>query len=235
MKNFLKRLLADLVIVSLTVCIMGSGVWRYILPNGVFVQGLLNNGIIQDMLGTSSGGNDVNLNYAASNNLNITRAGSTQWRMDASSNILGNNSLNTIAALTNDASDANSSCLGGGGACSSIRGGSFTAYGNENIGQTGSSVIEAGNVANASIQFRGAGSSRGQILGSTGAMTMVDTITSSRTTDLGWSVQSATNQACNTTCTSACVFGQNLTAGVPGTLLACTDATADVCLCAGAS
>lgn len=65
--------------------------------------------------------------------------------------------------------------------------------------------------------------------------TTTGTFISSRTTDLGWSVQSAANQACNTTCTSACVFGFNLTAGVPGTLLACTDATADVCLCAGAS
>lgn len=62
------------------------------------------------------------------------------------------------------------------------------------------------------------------------------TIKSSRTTDLGWSVQSAADQACNTTCTSACVLGFNLTAGnITGTILACTDATADVCLCAGAS
>lgn len=61
------------------------------------------------------------------------------------------------------------------------------------------------------------------------------TVRSSATADIGWSVQAVSNQACNTTCTSACVFGFNLTAGVPGTLLACTDATADVCLCAGAT
>lgn len=61
------------------------------------------------------------------------------------------------------------------------------------------------------------------------------TITSSRTSDLGWTVVSAANQACNTTCTSSCVFGHNLTAGVPGAMLACTDATSDECLCAGAS
>lgn len=72
-----------------------------------------------------------------------------------------------------------------------------------------------------------------------GALTVEDTtngtFTSARTTNLGWTVVSVANQACNTTCTSACVFGHNLTAGVPGAMLACTDATADECLCAGAS
>ncbi len=61
------------------------------------------------------------------------------------------------------------------------------------------------------------------------------TVRSSATADIGWSVVTGADTACNTTCTSACVFGFNITAGVPGTLLACTDATADVCLCAGAS
>lgn len=57
-------------------------------------------------------------------------------------------------------------------------------------------------------------------------------LTSSKATDIGWTVQTATNQACNTTCTSACVVGTDtVTAG----FLSCTDATADMCLCAGAS
>lgn len=55
--------------------------------------------------------------------------------------------------------------------------------------------------------------------------------TSAGTTSIGWSKQAATNQACNTTCTSACVAGFDLVAG----LLACSDATADQCLCAGSS
>lgn len=59
------------------------------------------------------------------------------------------------------------------------------------------------------------------------------TITSSRTTDLGWAIVTGANTACNTTCTNACVFGWD--AGAPGALLACTDATADSCLCAGSS
>lgn len=65
-----------------------------------------------------------------------------------------------------------------------------------------------------------------------GAIASSSTITSSRTSDLGWSVVSATNQACNTTCTSACVFGQETTSKA---ILACTDATADTCVCAGSS
>lgn len=53
------------------------------------------------------------------------------------------------------------------------------------------------------------------------------------TSDNGWSVQNAANQACNTTCTSACVFGMNT--GALGNFVACTDATADTCVCAGAN
>lgn len=58
-------------------------------------------------------------------------------------------------------------------------------------------------------------------------------ITSSRTTDLGWSAVNVANQACNTTCTSACVFGMNT--GALGNFVGCADATADTCICAGAS
>lgn len=55
-------------------------------------------------------------------------------------------------------------------------------------------------------------------------------------TGIGWSEHNAANQACNTTCgSSACVIG--LDAGTVGVLnsnfVACSDATADDCLCAG--
>ena len=55
----------------------------------------------------------------------------------------------------------------------------------------------------------------------------------SSTNDLGWTVQTAANQACTTTCTSACVFGEDTS--VLGVFVSCSDATADKCLCAGAS
>jgi hypothetical protein len=67
-----------------------------------------------------------------------------------------------------------------------------------------------------------------------GPLAVTSTVTSSRTSDIGWSVQTAANQACNTTCTSACVVGIDTTATANG-FLSCSDVTADQCLCAGAS
>lgn len=54
------------------------------------------------------------------------------------------------------------------------------------------------------------------------------------TTNVGWSVVAGANTACNTTCTNACVVGFDT--GLGGSdLVDCADATADRCLCAGAS
>lgn len=58
-------------------------------------------------------------------------------------------------------------------------------------------------------------------------------LTSAGTGDFGWTPVNAANQACNTTCTSACIVGLD-TAAV-GNFLPCTDATADSCVCAGSS
>ena len=71
----------------------------------------------------------------------------------------------------------------------------------------------------------------------TGNLSSSGTITSSRTTDLGWAVvDGADNTACTTICTSAAVFGINLAAGATApVIVGPADATADVCLCAGAS
>jgi len=49
---------------------------------------------------------------------------------------------------------------------------------------------------------------------------------------LGWAVVALANTACNSTCTHACVFGQN-TGDM--TIVGCADAGADVCVCAGAN
>lgn len=50
-----------------------------------------------------------------------------------------------------------------------------------------------------------------------------------------WSVVSGANTACNTTCTAPCVFGFDSGAADAELIVACTDATADICVCAGAS
>lgn len=58
------------------------------------------------------------------------------------------------------------------------------------------------------------------------------TATGTSDTGLGWTVESAANTACNTTCgAAACVFGSNTASGfVP---VECDAATADICICAG--
>ncbi len=57
--------------------------------------------------------------------------------------------------------------------------------------------------------------------------------TSHSASDIGWSVKAAADTACNTTCTHGCVFGQN-TAALTYAIVGCADATADICVCAGA-
>lgn len=69
-----------------------------------------------------------------------------------------------------------------------------------------------------------------------GATLVSGTLRSSRTSDLGWSVVDGTdNTACTSQCTSAAVFGFALVAGVYAAMVGPSDATADICVCAGAS
>lgn len=49
-------------------------------------------------------------------------------------------------------------------------------------------------------------------------------------TNLGWRILSGANTACNTTCGTGCVFGQD--SGTSNIAVACSNATADVCICA---
>lgn len=60
-------------------------------------------------------------------------------------------------------------------------------------------------------------------------------VTCSGTGTIGWAIVAAANQACSTTCTSACVFGFDEGAGDAEDIVACDSAAADKCLCAGAS
>lgn len=63
------------------------------------------------------------------------------------------------------------------------------------------------------------------------SMSFTNNLISTNTTNIGWSVKSGANTACNTTCTYSCVFGEDTS--IVGTFVACSDATADVCVCAG--
>ena len=62
-------------------------------------------------------------------------------------------------------------------------------------------------------------------------VTVTANLIGTKTTDLGWTIQSTANQACNTTCTYSCVHGWETS--VTEVAVNCLDATADKCLCAG--
>ena len=66
-----------------------------------------------------------------------------------------------------------------------------------------------------------------------GDVSFTGTLIGSGTGSLGWSVQTGVNTACTTTCTSPAVFGVD--SGGGGLIVGPADATAEECLCAGAS
>ena len=148
----------------------------------------------------------------------------------------------TVASNTSDAADSSIMQLGGGGACAASRGGCVVVGGNEASGG-GYVQLYGGNTATGDVALllNNASADIKFYNNTTAVMWNMDnngllTSTSQVANDIGWTPIAAADQACNTTCAaSGCVFGFNLTAGVPGTMLLCTDATADVCLCAGAS
>jgi hypothetical protein len=78
----------------------------------------------------------------------------------------------------------------------------------------------------------GVGNFPGGVVAGAGGMVSSGSIVSSATTSIGWSVVSAANQACTTTCTSAAVFGWD--AGT-STIVDTASALSDVCVCAGGS
>jgi hypothetical protein len=67
-----------------------------------------------------------------------------------------------------------------------------------------------------------------------GVITFPSTLIGTGTSSIGWAVVAGANTACNTTCTTPCVFGVN-TAATEADIVDCASATADECLCAGAS
>lgn len=150
--------------------------------------------------------------------------------------------LFSIRASTSDGSDNGQFVINAGGALSQTRGAGLNAYGNEHASEPGDIAVNTGTIATSDLELVAqddiimrdfAGNSSLTIDTTTRASVFGGAVTSSATGALGWTPVAAANQACNTTCTSACVFGIDTAA--PQTWLACTDATADQCLCAGAS
>ena len=105
-----------------------------------------------------------------------------------------------------------------------------------NWAQNDFGCFKLGGVTNAfgGVCRDGAGVKIGLADGSDNSDLAVDQLTADNTDDIGWSVQSAANQACNTTCTFACVFGLDGDTAKTS-IVGCADAAADDCLCAGGS
>lgn len=179
-----------------------------------------------------------------------TGADLLRWSIDRTSGNLtqdGTNGGNILigkdfflAASTADGADSLRLTLSGGGAPANGNGGRGSAIfldGNEDA-SAGDMFLATGDAANASVfvdlnhtgsTFTIRNTSDSNIIN----MNNSGQITSAATSDLGWSAVNAANQACNTTCTSACVFGMNT--GALGNFVGCADATADTCICAGSS
>lgn len=132
----------------------------------------------------------------------------------------------TLSASTSDADDDSSFRLAGGGAFGTdgTRGATIVIPGEEVSG--GSDITYNAGASDTHI-FQVAGSTVFTMNG-TGELIGAGTAT------LGWTVVAGANAACSTTCTTPCVFGVN-TAATEADIVACSDATADECLCAGAS
>jgi hypothetical protein len=151
-------------------------------------------------------------------------------------NIKMSNVNSKILISSTDGADNKYIYLSGGGNNSETRGAQFIASGNEAVGSTGVPYVVSGDVAGAYNDYDARHSTGYHSFKVDGAekvrINATGEILGSGTATLGWTLVSVANQACTTTCTSPCVFGQETTSKA---LLACSDATADICLCAGAS
>lgn len=180
---------------------------------------------------------DTVLNADTGDVIKLAVAGTTEVTIDNDLIAFTGAATNSLTSSTVDGADgaytyvSSTSCATGD--CTG-RGGYAAYYGNE-VGGVGGSVDQSlgGTTGNFRVVGGGGAIALLDIEDNGDTATFATTITSSRTTDIGWSVVAAANQACNTTCTSACVTGID-TLGTGG-FLACTTATADFCLCAGAS
>jgi hypothetical protein len=197
--------------------------------------------------GTSAGGGNA---YIRVDNLDrwyvATSTGAlTQDATNGGDIVFGLTAGGTLRTDTADAADSKEIYIAGGGALGITRGGDGRFYGNDDGTYPGSVKFFTGNASSSewTVNLSGASSLLRikdsvdadilTITQSTKATALTGILTSSRATDLGWTPVNAANQACNTTCTSACVFGMNT--GALGNFVGCADATADTCICAGAS
>ncbi len=97
---------------------------------------------------------------------------------------------------------------------------------------SGVDTIKDGTILNADVNASANIQSSKLNLDAVDTMTITSSLTMSSTTSMGWTVQASPNQACNATCIKACIFGFD---DDNDTIVDCTDASADRCLCGGSS
>ena len=147
----------------------------------------------------------------------------------------GGNSIGTSTVDAADSSFMNLLSYGGTVSGDATRGGYLSINGNE-VATVGGFIqaVLGGTASNFTITGNNGATILLDIEDSGDIATFNGTVLSTATSSIGWAVVAGANVACNTTCTNACVFGVN-TAATEADIVACTDATADECLCAGAS
>lgn len=126
---------------------------------------------------------------------------------------------------------------GGGSATDNGRGAYLQIQGNE-ASSGGDLILSTGAAVNSVLTLdaaAAAGTIVQQVAGSTKfTINATGELIGAGTATLGWTVVAGANTACSTTCVTPCVFGVN-TAATEADIVACSDPTADECLCAGAS
>lgn len=151
-----------------------------------------------------------------------------------------NDSTAEIKSTSIDGADNKITNLCGGGDDSNSRGSYITLSGNES-GPAGNALISAGNVAGAYVQIaapNATGFNRFDVAGAeVWRMNAAGGLVGAGTGTIGWAVVDGTdNTACSSQCVTPAVFGFNLAGGATAPVIVSgSDATADICLCAGAS
>ena len=137
----------------------------------------------------------------------------------------------SVLASTSDADDDSTLNLAGGGAVGPTRGASLVLAGADVGGaNAGDATL---NSSDDVIIKTGTSGTQAVSIDESQNIVFAGTFIGTGTSTLGWTVQNAANQACTTTCVTPCVFGMNT--GALGNFVLCSDATADTCVCAGAS
>jgi hypothetical protein len=193
----------------------------------------------------TAGSGGVYVGSQTAHNFSLISNNTIRWSLDTSGNFVQDatngaelvfSKVNgVIRQVTSDGTDNQSVIVAGGGGTANTRGSKVTVTGNE-AASGGYIELEAGDTTTGSLYYTLRNASANHIFrfGSNALWTMssTGTLVGAGTATIGWTPVSAPNQACSTTCVTPCVFGQETTSKA---ILSCSDATADICLCAGAS